>query len=138
MPAEDLNGLIAWLKSNPDKASFGTAGQGFFQIAGDIDPLDFLSQVCSNRIEGRHRRLRCDHSLRIIQRSDVGVERRGRLGGHAECINAEQTNRRHGAESRQPASQNASTTFASWHEGCSRGDLMFSACVISNSCALQK
>jgi tripartite-type tricarboxylate transporter receptor subunit TctC len=35
MPAEDFNGLIAWLKSNPDKASFGTAGPGGMpQIAG--------------------------------------------------------------------------------------------------------
>jgi tripartite-type tricarboxylate transporter receptor subunit TctC len=34
MPAEDLNGLIAWLKSNPDKASFGTAGPGIGEIAG--------------------------------------------------------------------------------------------------------
>jgi tripartite-type tricarboxylate transporter receptor subunit TctC len=28
MPANDLQGLIAWLKANPDKASFGTAGPG--------------------------------------------------------------------------------------------------------------
>src|SRR5215813_12903280 len=27
-PAEDLNGLIAWLKANPDKASVGIAGVG--------------------------------------------------------------------------------------------------------------
>jgi tripartite-type tricarboxylate transporter receptor subunit TctC len=41
MPANDLKGLIAWLKGNPDKASAGTAGVGspqhvlgvFFQIA---------------------------------------------------------------------------------------------------------
>jgi tripartite-type tricarboxylate transporter receptor subunit TctC len=41
MPANDLKGLIAWLKANPDKASAGTAGVGspqhvlgvFFQIA---------------------------------------------------------------------------------------------------------
>ncbi len=41
MPAKDLNGLIAWLKANPDKASAGTAGVGspqhvlgiFFQSA---------------------------------------------------------------------------------------------------------
>jgi tripartite-type tricarboxylate transporter receptor subunit TctC len=34
IPAEDLKGLIAWLKSNPDKASFGTAGPGIGEIAG--------------------------------------------------------------------------------------------------------
>ena len=35
MPAEDFNGLIAWLKSNPDKAPFGTAGPGNInEIAG--------------------------------------------------------------------------------------------------------
>src|SRR6478752_4415570 len=43
MPANDLKGLIAWLKANPDKASAGTAGVGspqhilgvFFQNATD-------------------------------------------------------------------------------------------------------
>jgi tripartite-type tricarboxylate transporter receptor subunit TctC len=34
MPAKDFNGLIAWLKSNPDKASVGTAGPGIQEIAG--------------------------------------------------------------------------------------------------------
>ncbi len=35
MPANDLQGLIAWLKSNPDKASQGTAGTGSIgHIAG--------------------------------------------------------------------------------------------------------
>jgi tripartite-type tricarboxylate transporter receptor subunit TctC len=28
MPANDLKGLIAWLKANPDKASVGTSGNG--------------------------------------------------------------------------------------------------------------
>ena len=28
LPANDLNGLIAWLKANPDKATFGTSGHG--------------------------------------------------------------------------------------------------------------
>src|SRR5476651_2248250 len=28
LPADDLKGLIAWLKANPDKASLGTAGVG--------------------------------------------------------------------------------------------------------------
>ena len=28
MPANDLKGLIAWLKANPDKASVGTGGNG--------------------------------------------------------------------------------------------------------------
>jgi tripartite-type tricarboxylate transporter receptor subunit TctC len=28
MPANDLKGLIAWLKANPDKASAGTGGNG--------------------------------------------------------------------------------------------------------------
>ena len=31
---EDLTGLIAWLKSNPDKAFVGTAGPGLQEIAG--------------------------------------------------------------------------------------------------------
>jgi tripartite-type tricarboxylate transporter receptor subunit TctC len=28
VPANDLTGLIAWLKANPDKALFGSAGVG--------------------------------------------------------------------------------------------------------------
>jgi tripartite-type tricarboxylate transporter receptor subunit TctC len=28
LPVNDLKGLIAWLKANPDQATFGTAGQG--------------------------------------------------------------------------------------------------------------
>jgi hypothetical protein len=39
---------------------------------------------------------------------------------------------------RQRALQNTSTTFAFRHECCTKGDLMFSAYVISNSCAWQK
>jgi tripartite-type tricarboxylate transporter receptor subunit TctC len=38
MPANDLAGLIAWLKANPDKASQGTAGVG---SAGHIAGLFF-------------------------------------------------------------------------------------------------
>src|SRR5580704_14134204 len=34
--------------------------------------------------------------------------------------------------------QNACTTFAFWHERCTRGFLMFLARVISNGCAWQK
>jgi hypothetical protein len=45
---------------------------------------------------------------------------------------------RHRVESWQPASQNAATTFAFRHECCTKGDLMFSAYGISNSCAWQK
>jgi tripartite-type tricarboxylate transporter receptor subunit TctC len=36
LPANDLRGLIAWLKANPDKASFGTAGQGSPSHIGGI------------------------------------------------------------------------------------------------------
>jgi tripartite-type tricarboxylate transporter receptor subunit TctC len=34
MPADDLKGLIAWLKSNPDKASMGGVTGGLLHIAG--------------------------------------------------------------------------------------------------------
>src|SRR6516165_5112092 len=35
LPADDLKGLIAWLKANPDKASFGTGGTtGLDHVAG--------------------------------------------------------------------------------------------------------
>jgi tripartite-type tricarboxylate transporter receptor subunit TctC len=37
MPANDLNGLIAWLRDNPDKASAGTSGVGGAQHLVAID-----------------------------------------------------------------------------------------------------
>jgi tripartite-type tricarboxylate transporter receptor subunit TctC len=37
MPADDLKGLIAWLKSNPDKASAGTSGVAGSQHLAAID-----------------------------------------------------------------------------------------------------
>ena len=37
MPAEDLTGLIAWLKNNPGKASAGTSGVGSVQHLAAID-----------------------------------------------------------------------------------------------------
>jgi putative ABC transport system substrate-binding protein len=52
MPANDLQGLIAWLKANPNKASAGTAGVGspqhilgvFFQnVATSVIPIVFAS-----------------------------------------------------------------------------------------------
>jgi tripartite-type tricarboxylate transporter receptor subunit TctC len=36
LPADDLKGLIAWLKANPDKASSGTAGAGSPSHIGGI------------------------------------------------------------------------------------------------------
>jgi tripartite-type tricarboxylate transporter receptor subunit TctC len=36
MPANDLKGLIAWLKANPDKASVGTAGNGTISHVADV------------------------------------------------------------------------------------------------------
>jgi tripartite-type tricarboxylate transporter receptor subunit TctC len=36
LPADDLKGLIAWLKANPDKASQGTAGAGSASHVGGI------------------------------------------------------------------------------------------------------
>ena len=36
MPADDLKGLIAWLKANPDKASAGTAGVGGVSHIGGV------------------------------------------------------------------------------------------------------
>jgi tripartite-type tricarboxylate transporter receptor subunit TctC len=37
MPADDLKGLVAWLKNNPDKASAGTSGVGSIQHLAAID-----------------------------------------------------------------------------------------------------
>jgi DNA-binding Xre family transcriptional regulator len=49
MPANDLQGLIAWLKANPDTATEGTSGDGSAQhavlrICGalDVTPNDLL------------------------------------------------------------------------------------------------
>jgi len=36
MPADDLKGLIAWLKANPDKAAQGTAGVGSVGHLGGV------------------------------------------------------------------------------------------------------
>jgi tripartite-type tricarboxylate transporter receptor subunit TctC len=36
LPAKDLNGLIAWLKTNPDKASAGTGGAGGVSHVGGV------------------------------------------------------------------------------------------------------
>jgi tripartite-type tricarboxylate transporter receptor subunit TctC len=36
LPADDLKGLVAWLKVNPDKASAGTAGLGATDHVGGV------------------------------------------------------------------------------------------------------
>ena len=42
MPADDLKGLVAWLKANPDKASAGTTGVG---SSLHVAALDFQKQT---------------------------------------------------------------------------------------------
>jgi tripartite-type tricarboxylate transporter receptor subunit TctC len=42
LPADDLNGLIAWLKANPDKASVGIAGVG---AAGHLTGISFQKET---------------------------------------------------------------------------------------------
>jgi tripartite-type tricarboxylate transporter receptor subunit TctC len=42
LPAEDLKGLIAWLKTNPDKASVGIAGVG---AAGHLTGISFQKET---------------------------------------------------------------------------------------------
>jgi tripartite-type tricarboxylate transporter receptor subunit TctC len=42
LPAEDLKGLIAWLRANPDKASVGIAGVG---AAGHLAGISFQKQT---------------------------------------------------------------------------------------------
>jgi tripartite-type tricarboxylate transporter receptor subunit TctC len=42
LPAEDLKGLIAWLKANPDKASVGIAGVG---AAGHLTGISFQKET---------------------------------------------------------------------------------------------
>jgi tripartite-type tricarboxylate transporter receptor subunit TctC len=45
LPADDLRGLIAWLKANPDKASVGIAGVG---AAGHLAGISFKKQTETN------------------------------------------------------------------------------------------
>jgi tripartite-type tricarboxylate transporter receptor subunit TctC len=47
LPANDLSGLIAWLKANPDKASSGTAGPGSPSHIGGI----LFQQVTGTRFQ---------------------------------------------------------------------------------------
>jgi tripartite-type tricarboxylate transporter receptor subunit TctC len=42
LPADDLNGLIAWLKANPDKASVGIAGVG---ATGHLTGISFQKET---------------------------------------------------------------------------------------------
>jgi Tripartite tricarboxylate transporter family receptor len=56
MPANDLKGLIAWLKANPDKATQGHAGTGgATHIAGL-----FLQRETGTRVEYRYAENQCD------------------------------------------------------------------------------
>jgi hypothetical protein len=47
MPANDLKGLIAWLKANPDKASQGTSGVGSAGHVGGV----FLQNITGARFQ---------------------------------------------------------------------------------------
>jgi tripartite-type tricarboxylate transporter receptor subunit TctC len=47
MPANDLKGLIAWLKANPDKASQGTSGVGSAGHVGGV----FLQNITGTRFQ---------------------------------------------------------------------------------------
>jgi hypothetical protein len=73
-----------------------------------------------------------------LMRGNVHVSRDStwHLGGDAECISERRT--ASGREEAIRIAERASTTFASRYDYCTRGDLMFAACVISNSCAWQK
>ena len=85
----------------------------------------------SARLIGCHMLLRCT----LVHEIAVGAAPGGAAGSMGiACRRCG----RHRVERRPPAWQNASTTFAFRHKCCTRGDLMFSACVISNSCAWPK
>jgi tripartite-type tricarboxylate transporter receptor subunit TctC len=47
LPVKDLSELIAWLKANPDKATFGTAGQGSPSHVGGV----LFQQVTGTRFQ---------------------------------------------------------------------------------------
>ena len=59
LPADDLKGLIAWLKANPDKASVGIAGVG---ATGHLAGISFQKETGPNfsscRIAATRRRCR--------------------------------------------------------------------------------
>src|SRR5476651_2639614 len=50
LPADDLKGLIAWLKANPDKASVGIAGVG---AAGHLTGISFQKERSEERRVGK-------------------------------------------------------------------------------------
>ena len=55
LPANDLKGLIAWLKANPDKASLGTAGVGSPSHIGAVLLAEHHRHALSARALSRHR-----------------------------------------------------------------------------------
>ena len=60
LPVNDLSGLIAWLKANPDKASLGTAGVG--------SP----SHIARHAVPERHRHALSAHALSRHRAGDPG------------------------------------------------------------------
>jgi len=130
----------AGMTAHPRAEAAGVRKAPRHEVAGSVSPSRaakrYEGYMLGRAVDGRH-----DTSTRQGGCLPAG-EPSGAVGISAGTRSAStggwRTNGRHRVERRQAASQNASTTFAFWHEGCSRGDLMFSACVISNSCAWQK
>jgi hypothetical protein len=74
------------------------------------------------------------HACRVTNESVAGMS----AGTRSASTGGWWVDGRHRFARRHPASQNAYATSAFRHECCPGGDLMFPACLISNSCAWQK
>jgi hypothetical protein len=82
----------------------------------------------------RRRQTTSMFACRGAQESAMGIS----AGTRSASTSGRWIDGRHRVERRQRALQNTSTTFAFRHECCTKGDLMFSAYVISSSCTWQK
>ena len=121
------------LKGPATKKRQGTKSRAVGQWLA-ASAMGIACRRCSRWWARPQHRTTCMSACRGAQESAMGIS----AGTRSASTGGRWIDGRHRVERRQPASQNTSTTFAFRHECCARGDLMFSAYVISNSCAWQK
>ena len=121
------------LKGPATKKRQGTKSRAVGQWLA-ASAMGIACRRCSRWWARPQHRTTCMSACRGAQESAMGIW----AGTRSASTGGRWIDGRHRVERRQPASQNTSTTFAFRHECCARGDLMFSAYVISNSCAWQK
>ena len=121
------------LKGPATKKRQGTKSRAVGQWLA-ASAMGIACRRCSRWWARPQHRTTCMSACRGAQESAMGVS----AGTRGASTGGGWIDGRHRVESWQPASQNAATTFAFRHECCTKGDLMFSAYGISNSCAWQK